>query len=95
MKYLTLLITLPLTVFILAFAVSNRAMVDVSLWPLEQRFSYPFYIVGLALLALGFFCGALFVWLPTLALRFGHWRLKKHAQKLESSLSAAAITDQK
>lgn len=86
MSWLTLVITVPFTLFAVLFAVSNSAPVDVSLWPLEEKMNWPLSLVGLCLLAAGFFCGALFVWILSQRVRFRLWQETRRADKLEKEL---------
>lgn len=88
MVYLTLIITLPLTVFAVLFALSNGQGVDLTLWPLEGKMSLPLSVVGLCLLATGFFCGALFVWMLSQKTRFKLWQETRRAERLEKELDA-------
>ena len=62
MKRLRWLFTLPLALILIVFAVNNRHLVDVSLWPLDFTISWPLfvfvYIGGVA----GFVGGAVIAW---------------------------------
>lgn len=86
MPWLTLIITLPLTVFSVLFAVSNGQFVEVTLWPLEQKLSLPLSLAGLGLLLGGFCCGALFVWIYAQKTRFRLWQETRRADRLEKEL---------
>lgn len=86
MSYLTLIITLPLSVFAVLFAVSNAGDVTLGLWPLENRVTLSVSVFGLVMLGVGFFLGALFVWLHSQKLRFMHWKQSRRAAKLEKEL---------
>ncbi len=88
MAYLTLLITIPLTVFAILFAISNGDDISVGLWPLEGRYALPVWIFGLGLLGCGFFLGALFVWLPAQKMRFRYWQESRKSSRLEKELEA-------
>jgi uncharacterized integral membrane protein len=86
MAYLTLIITIPLALFVLAFAASNSAIVKAGLWPLDQTWDMPLSILGLGMLGLGFLSGALFVWILYQRLRYRHWQARRRAQRLEKEL---------
>jgi hypothetical protein len=88
MNILTLLITAPLAVFAVLFAVSNMEDVTAHLMPFEGEMTLPLYALGLGMLALGFFCGALFVWILSRRTSFHHWKEKRRAGKLEQELHA-------
>lgn len=98
MQYITLIITLPLTVFAVLFVLSNPDSVTLYLWPEDQDFSYaaPLWQVGLGLLGGGFFLGALFVWLLSQKMRFRYWQESRKSARLEKELEqlhAAAQAD--
>lgn len=86
MKYLTWLITLPLTVFALSFALSNDAEVQLSLWPFENTYKSGINVFGLSLLGAGFFLGALFVWILDQKMRFKYWQETRKSARLEKEL---------
>lgn len=88
MSYLTLIITLPLTVFAILFAVSNSGDVTVGLWPLDQTHTVSIWVFGLAMLGVGFFTGALFVWILGQKTRFLYWKESRRAARLEKELDA-------
>jgi uncharacterized membrane protein YciS (DUF1049 family) len=98
MAYLTLIITIPLTLFALAFAASNSASVKFGLWPLDQTWELPLSILGLAMLGMGFLSGATFVWIIYQRLRFRHWQHGRKIARLEKeldTLNQKAEADQK
>lgn len=59
----TILISLPLTLIILSFAISNRAPVDLELWPLPATVTLPGYVVVLVPLAIGLIVGVALTWM--------------------------------
>lgn len=87
----TLLITLPLTLFALGFALSNPWPVGVSLWPFEfaAQPAPQLGVLGAALLGIGFFAGALFVGVLSQGWRYRAWREKRRADRLETALQVA------
>ena len=88
MKYFTLLITVPLTVFAVLFAVSNGASVQLTLWPFEFKQELPVNVLALGFLMAGFFLGALFVWILNQKMRFKYWQETRKSQRLEKELEA-------
>lgn len=88
MAWLTLIITLPLTAFAVLFAASNSQTVDIFLWPFEGKLNWPLSMTGLCLLAAGFFCGALFVWIVSQKMRFLLWQETRRADRLEKEIDA-------
>jgi uncharacterized integral membrane protein len=86
MKYLTMLVSAPLTVFVVLFAVSNSADVSVALLPGDEGHAVPVHTLGLGMLALGFLCGAVFVSILAQRLRFRYWQEKKKSERLEKEL---------
>ncbi len=75
-KYLSWIITLPLTVIAVIFAVSNLHSIAVGFWPLEQTFSLPLYIAVLATFVVGFVCGGMVLW-------FSAGKTRRKARRLE------------
>lgn len=88
MKYLTWLITIPLTIFTVLFAVSNPAEVSVGIWPLEDTRKIPAWLLGLGMGGVGFFLGSLFVWILAQRAHFRYWQEQRRANRLEKELEA-------
>ncbi len=63
-RLLSLLITLPVTLTVVVFAVANRHPVSVDFWPFALAVDVPLYGLALGTLALGCFLGALLTWVP-------------------------------
>ena len=62
MRYLSWIITIPIALVIVSFAVSNRDPVDLALWPLPFEITVPLYVAVLTALVLGFLAGGLVAW---------------------------------
>ena len=62
MKKLRWLITIPLALILIVFAVNNRHLVDVSLWPLDFIISWPLFIFVYIGVFAGFLAGAVVAW---------------------------------
>lgn len=88
MAYITLLITIPLTVFAALFSLSNTGVVTLSLWPFEKTIDFAVNIFGLAMLGSGFLLGALFVWLQYQKLRLKLWQESRKTARLEKELDS-------
>ncbi|MGO1119906.1 LapA family protein [Rhodovibrionaceae bacterium A322] len=63
MKYISWLITLPLLILGVVFALANRQVVDLSLWPLDSAVEVPLYLAVLVPLVIGYLLGGIAVWL--------------------------------
>jgi putative membrane protein len=61
-RYLSWIITIPIALVIVSFAVSNRDPVDLALWPLPFEITVPLYVAVLTALVLGFLAGGLVAW---------------------------------
>lgn len=76
-------LTLPLTIFLVLFAVSNRQMHAFSLYPLAQEIDLPIFLPIVFALFLGFLAGAFYVWNGQRAYRRKARTEAKRADKLE------------
>ncbi len=65
MKHIAPILTLPLTIIVVAFAVKNRDFVPLDLWPFELAASVPVFVLVLGSMFLGFLIGALTMWLSS------------------------------
>jgi uncharacterized membrane protein YciS (DUF1049 family) len=88
MAYITLLITIPLTVFAALFSLSNTGIVTLSLWPFENKVDFGVNIFGLAMLGIGFLLGALFVWIQYQKIRLKLWQESRKTARLEKELDS-------
>jgi len=64
-KRLHWLITAPLAIILIVFAVNNRHLVDVSLWPLDFIVRWPLFVFVYIGLVAGFLAGATVAWVST------------------------------
>lgn len=62
MRYLSWIITVPIALLVISFAVSNREAVDLTIWPLPFVMAAPVYLLVLLTLVLGFIIGGLVAW---------------------------------
>ena len=63
MRRLSWIITIPFTLIVVVFAITNRGPVTVTLWPLPWIAELPLYLVVLGSLLVGFLVGAAIAWL--------------------------------
>lgn len=88
MRRLSILITLPITLVILLFAIANRAPIAVSLWPFPWQVELPGYLVILGSVLVGFAAGALVAWLSAGRRRREARRNAAEARRLAEELAA-------
>lgn len=82
------ILTLPITIAIVLFAVSNRQLVDLHFWPLPDSLEVPVYSVGLLTMLAGFLIGGVVAWFSALETRQrARTAERKLQQALENSLS--------
>jgi uncharacterized integral membrane protein len=62
-KHFSWILTLPLTLVIIVFAVANRHFVPLDLWPFEVAVETPVFVLVLGSMLIGFLTGALVMWL--------------------------------
>lgn len=76
MKRLRWLITAPLALILIVFAVNNRHLVDVSLWPLDFIVRWPLFVFVYIGVVAGFLAGAIIAWASS-AQRHRHARRRR------------------
>ena len=62
MNRLRWFLTVPLAIILIVFAVSNRHLVDVSLWPLDFTLNWPLFVYVYIAVIAGFLAGAVIAW---------------------------------
>ncbi len=72
MKHFSWIITLPITLVVVTFAVINRGLVAVDLWPLPLSVETPLFVLVLGSALAGFLFGGLVMW----------WSAGRQRQKL-------------
>jgi len=88
-RLLSLIVTIPLLVVGVSFALSNRQPTPVGLWPLPDQIVVPVWAVGLALMLAGFLLGLVVSWLSHHRTRAARGRAERRVGTLEAELSAA------
>jgi uncharacterized integral membrane protein len=63
MRRFAWIVTLPISVVVVAFAVMNRQEVVLDVWPLPWSVSAPLFMLALGLVLFGFLFGAATMWL--------------------------------
>jgi len=81
MKILWWTVLALIAVVVILFAVSNREIVSVGLWPLPDFAAMPLYLVVLGCLLIGFVCGQLSSWL-------GGWRWRRELRQARDRIAA-------
>lgn len=84
MKLIYWLLTAPLIVVAVLFAVSNLGAVEIELWPLPGTLETRLFIVVLVPLVLGFFAGGTVAW-------FGAGRVRSRARAAERAVRTREI----
>lgn len=84
-----LLLAIPFLLFVLLFALSNREMVRVALWPTDWNVDLMLSVAVLGAAAIAFLAGALTVWLSELGRRRRLRQAERKVSLLEDQLRAA------
>lgn len=63
LRYLSWIVTIPLAIVVISFAVSNRDAVALKLWPLPSGLEMMLFLPVLGALATGLIAGGLIAWL--------------------------------
>ncbi len=82
MKHLSWIITLPVTVLVLVFVLSNREPVQLDFWPLEMTMTAPLYLMLLLSVLFGFLLGGAAMWVTA-------GRSRKRARQAAAKLREA------
>lgn len=86
LRWISLLVTLPVTIAVVLFAVSNRNMVAAELFPLPFTLEAPFYLYVLVSIIVGLLTGAAVTWIYGHNVRATARRESKRAARLEKEL---------
>ncbi len=86
MKFLSSILALLLIIVSVVFAVNNRAVIALDLWPAPYTLNAPVYIVTVGCFFVGFFLGALIFWLSGLGPRWQRRSLAKETERLKTAL---------
>ena len=89
MKWLSWLVIALLALFCTVFAVSNRDVVTLTLWPLPFALTAQLYLVVLLTVLVGFLVGLLAGWVASWRVRRAARERKRRIETLERELAAA------
>ena len=84
------LVTAPLAVVLIVFAVNNRDAVTLSFWPLPLTLQAPLYLVALIMLLVGFLVGELVAWVNGRRWRREARHSARRVAELERGIAAQA-----
>lgn len=93
-KLISFCITVPITVLVVLFAVSNRDPVPLQLWLIPGAIEVPLYLVFLVAFAAGFLIGGVIAWGGELGHKRRANRAVKHAEDLERDLALMRIREE-
>lgn len=88
MRVLAWLIGLPVAILAIVFAVVNRALVTVDLWPLPWTVDLPLFLMVLGALGLGLAAGGVVGWLSSGRARSRARAEGRRADRLENRVRA-------
>lgn len=89
MRLITTLIAIAVAIAVVLFAISNRAVVTLELWPLPYSVDVGVYAAVLIAILVGFVGGAAAMWLAGGAKRRELRRTRRRVKDLEHSLAQA------
>jgi lipopolysaccharide assembly protein A len=84
------LITVPVAIIVVVFAVNNRGDAGVSLWPLDLIIAWPLFVFVFIGIGVGFALGAALMWLTAAPTRR---RARERASRIRELERAAANAD--
>lgn len=87
MKRLSWLITLPVLIVVVVFAVNNRTAVVFDLWPAGLTVALPLYLTVLVAVVVGFIAGGGVVWFSSTPLRRTVRRQRHRLRDLEREVA--------
>lgn len=94
MRRLSLILTAPLAVMVVIFALTNRQIAEVNLWPFGIELASPLYRLVLLTLLLGFLIGAVIMWISNgrqrRRAREAQWRITDLERDLQDARRRAA-----
>jgi len=86
-KRLSWILTLPLMVVAVVFAIANREAVTLDLWPLEISIQAPLFLMVLGSIVVGLFAGGAAVWFSGGQTRRRARAARRQVAELERELS--------
>lgn len=89
------LVTAPLAVVLIVFAVNNRDKVTLTFWPLPVTLQAPLYLIVLLALLAGFLIGELVAWMNGRRWRRQARHSARRVAELERDVAAQAETKER
>lgn len=83
------IVTIPIALVAISFAVSNREAVTIALWPLPGVINAPLYLVVLLPLVAGFLAGGLIAWVASARTRRALRRQTTRIDQIEAEILTA------
>jgi len=91
-RFINTAVAVIVALLVVLFAVSNRQLVTVEVWPFPFQVSLGLYAVILLAVLVGFVAGAVGAWMTGAKRRREHRATRKHVKQLEESLSRHMAT---
>ena len=88
MRFISWIVSLPLTILFLLFVLSNRETTTLALWPFATTIAAPLYLFFLATMLVGYLAGTVITWLMQHRHRSEARYWKREATALRSMLEA-------
>jgi uncharacterized membrane protein YciS (DUF1049 family) len=92
-RLLWIIITVTLVGVAVSFAISNDAMISLSLWPFTQNLEIPIWLFGVGAFVIGGILGAVLMGGQMLAIRAKLWRAQSQIRKLDKQATQAPEKD--
>ena len=92
-RLLWIIITVTLLVVAVSFAISNDAMISLSLWPFTQNLEIPIWLFGVGAFVIGGILGSVLMGGQMLAIRAKLWRAQSQIKKLDKQATQAPEKD--
>ena len=92
-RLLWIIITVTLVVVAVSFAISNDAMISLSLWPFTQNLEIPIWLFGVGAFVIGGILGAVLMGGQMLAIRAKLWCAQSQIKKLDKQAIQAPEKD--
>ena len=88
---LRILIAAPFLLLMVLFALSNPHSVQLGLWPTDFTIEVPLSLAILVALGIGFFFGALMLWVSAMAQRTRARRAERQARQLDAQVQELKV----
>lgn len=88
-QLLWIFITVTLLIVAVGFAISNDAIISLSLWPLTQNLEIPIWLFGVGAFLIGGMLSAVLMGGQMVAIRAKLWRVQSQMRKLDKQATKA------